>query len=90
MFTVRAEPLMNTDADVAADHPWSTSSLARADSLDRARSAPGAQLELRRSVTRRLLALRGDIDAALRFAAPRLMSTLVLATLLIGVSLTVS
>lgn len=77
---------MKTDNDLAPR--WTTSSFANdADTLPLELSALGEHLELCKGATGRLFALRCGADAIHRFVAPRFMTTLVVSTLLIGVSL---
>jgi hypothetical protein len=80
---------MNTD--FAAAPRWTTSSFsAEADSLPMELSALGEHLALCQSVTGRMFALRCWADAAHRFVATRLVTTLVVTCVLIGVSLSLA
>lgn len=80
---------MNTE--LTAGPRWSTSSFAPdADTLPLEQSALGEHLTLCKSLTGHLFALRCGADAVHRFVAPRLVTTLTVATLLIGVSLALS
>ena len=64
---------------------WATSSFATtADTLPLEMSALGEHLELCRSASGRLFLLRCGADAVHRFVAPRMMTTLAVCTLLIG------
>jgi hypothetical protein len=69
---------------------WSTSSFADTDTLPMEQSALGEHLVLCKGLTGRLFALRCGADAVHRFVAPRFVTTLTVAALLIGVSLALS
>jgi len=74
----------------AAPH-WATSSFAaQGDSLPMELSALGEHLEHCQRLTGRLFALHCAADAVHRFVAPRFVTTLMVATLLIGISLALS
>lgn len=86
LLPVRAKRFMNTD--LVAGLRWSTSSFATDGSTHAVElSALGDHLELCKRVTGRLFALRCGADAVHRFVASRCVTTLVLATLLLGASL---
>lgn len=77
--------------EVANGPRWSTSSFAdETDSLPMELTALGEHLAHCRSLTGRLYALHCAADAVHRFVAPRFVTTLVVATLLIGGSLSLS
>lgn len=83
---VLAEPFMTTDL-VAAPR-WTTSSFpADADTLPMEQSALGEHLAHCQRLTGRLFALHCAADAIHRFVAPRFVTTLTVATLLIGIGL---
>ena len=76
---------------VANGPRWSTSSFADdAGSLPMELSALGEHLAHCQALTSRFYALRCAADAVHRFVAPRFVTTLVVATLLIGGSLALS
>ena len=83
---------MNTDmtARISSQPRWSTSAFA-AESQPAANdsSALGDHLNLCRSVTGRLFAVRCGVDAVHRFLAPRLVTTLVVVLLLVGAGVSV-
>jgi hypothetical protein len=77
---------MNTDH--TAQPRWATSSFAtEGDSLPMELSALGEHLEHCRRLTGRLFALHCAADAIHRFVAPRFVTTLTVASLLIGIGL---
>ncbi|MES2958371.1 MAG: hypothetical protein V4792_09295 [Pseudomonadota bacterium] len=77
--------------EVAAGPRWSTSSFATdADNLPTETSALGEHLAHCRALTGRLYALHCAADAVHRFVAPRFVTTLVVASVLIGGSLALS
>lgn len=70
---------------------WSTSAFAQdQDTDDNVASALGAHLNSCRMVKGRWFALRCGADAVRQFIAPRLVTTLVVIALLVGVGLTVA
>lgn len=70
---------------------WSTSAFAQADDADdNVASALGAHLNSCRSVNGRWFALRCGVDAVQQFVAPRLVTTLVVFALLLGIGLSVA
>lgn len=84
---------MNTEMSVRIDpRPrWSTSAFANEDpAADHESSALGDHLTLCRAVTGRLFALRCGLDAVHRFVAPRLVTTLVVVALLVGLGIAVA
>lgn len=84
---------MNTDmrARIQAGPRWSTSAFANEKSPDdNESSALGAHLSLCRAVTGRLFALRCGVDAVHRFVAPRLVTTLVVVALVVGVGVSLA
>lgn len=83
---------MNTDmtARIPAPPRWSTSAFAaETQPADNESSALGDHLNLCRSVTGRLFAVRCGVDAVHRFLAPRLVTTLVVVLLLVGAGVSV-
>lgn len=77
--------------EAAAGPRWSTSSFAAdTDTLPMDQSALGEHLAHCRALTGRLFALQCAADAVHRFVAPRFVTTLVVAALLIGGSLALS
>ncbi len=77
---------MNTE--LTAGPRWSTRSFAAdAQALAKELAALGEHLELCRGATGRLFALRCGADAVHRFMVPRFVTTLVVALLLFGLSL---
>lgn len=83
---------MNTDmtARIAAQPRWSTSAFAdESQPAANDSSGLGDHLNLCRSVTGRLFAVRCGVDAVKRFLAPRLVTTLVVVALLVGVGVSV-
>ena len=79
------------NVQVANGPRWSTSSFANdADSLPLELTALGEHLAHCQALTGRLYALHCAADAVHRFIAPRFVTTLVVATLLIGGSLALS
>ena len=76
---------------IASGPRWSTSSFADdVDSLATELTALGEHLAHCKALTGRLYALHCAADAVHRFVAPRFVTTLVVATLLIGGSLALS
>jgi len=70
---------------------WATSSFAaEGESLPRELSALGEHLAHCQRLTGRLFALHCAADAVHRFVAPRFVTTLMVASLLIGISLALS
>lgn len=68
---------------------WSTSAFAHDQGTDdNVASALGAHLSSCRSVNGRWFAVRCGVDAVRQFVAPRLVTTLVVISLLVGVGLT--
>lgn len=84
---------MNTDISprLPSRPLWSTSAFAQEhDTDDNVASALGAHLNSCRSVNGRWFAVRCGVDAVHQFVAPRLVTTLVVIALLVGIGLTVS
>ncbi len=74
--------------DLTAGQRWSTRTFAAdAQVLARELAALGEHLELCRAASGRLFSLRCSADAVHCFIAPRFVTTLVVAVLLIGISL---
>ena len=84
---------MHTDISPPLTHRplWSTSAFAQEhDADDNVASALGAHLNSCRSVNGRWFALRCGVDAVHHFLAPRLVTTLVVIALLVGIGLSVA
>lgn len=84
---------MNTDISprLSTRPRWSTSAFAQEYGADdNVASALGAHLNSCRSVNGRWFAVRCGVDAVRQFLAPRLVTSLVVLALLVGIGLTVS
>ena len=84
---------MNTDISprLPPRPRWSTSAFAQDhDADDNVASALGAHLNSCRSVNGRWFAVRCGVDAVQQFLAPRLVTTLVVTALLVGIALSVA
>jgi len=84
---------MNTDISPRLPPPplWSTSAFAQDHCADdNVASALGAHLNSCRSVNGRWFAVRCGVDAVHQFLAPRLVTTLVVIALLVGIALSVA